>query len=144
MEALFTGQVLLAYSIYFLGVASPGPSNLAIMGTAMASGRKPALILSLGIIVGSCFWGVLAAFGLSTVLHHYSSFLFLMKLLAGMYLLWLAFRAARSALPLWLKKNGSQKSSGNAITKNVGDNFPDDVMNSQVAQDTKKIFLRNL
>lgn len=132
MEALFTGQVLLAYSIYLLGVASPGPSNLAIMGTAMASGRKPALILSLGIIVGSCFWGVLAAFGLSAVLVHYSSLLFAMKIMAGIYLLWLALRSVRSVISL-LPKN---KITSHQSKKPVVD-YP-------IVVDSKKIFFSGL
>lgn len=98
MDIFFTANVMLAYSIYFLGVASPGPSNLAIMGAAMASGRKSALILSLGILCGSCFWGVLAAFGLSAVLANYSTILYVMKIMAACYLLWLAYKSLRSAL----------------------------------------------
>jgi threonine efflux protein len=132
MEGLLTSQVLLAYSIYFLGVASPGPSNLAIMGTAMASGRKPALILSLGIIVGSCFWGVLAAFGLSAVLVHYSSLLFAMKIMAGIYLLWLALRSVRSII-YFFPKNQLMSSQ----SKNAG-------VNPQHIVDSKKVFFSGL
>jgi len=140
MESLFTGQVLLAYSIYFLGVASPGPSNLAIMGTAMASGRKPALIFSLGIITGSCFWGVLAAFGLSAVLLHYSSLLFVMKIAAGIYLLWLAYRSARSAMPLLSKKSASKALE----SKRVSEYVATDAKSSNAICDNKKIFLSGL
>jgi threonine efflux protein len=141
MEALFTGQVLLAYSIYFLGVASPGPSNLAIMGTAMASGRKPALILSLGIIVGSCFWGVLAAFGLSAVLVHYSSLLFVMKIAAGIYLLWLALRSARSVVSLLSKKMLATQRPKNKI---ISHQSKKNVVDSQSVVDSKKIFFSGL
>ena len=91
-------NLLLAYTTYLIGTASPGPSNLAIMGTAMNSGRIPALVLASGIITGSLFWGFLAAFGLSTVLASYSEALVVMKIVGGLYLLWLAVKSGRSAL----------------------------------------------
>jgi threonine/homoserine/homoserine lactone efflux protein len=141
METLFTGQELLAYSIYFLGVASPGPSNLAIMGTAMASGRKSALSLSLGIIVGSCFWGVLAAFGLSAVLVHYSSLLIVMKIAAGIYLLWLALRSVRSVIFLLPKKLLPTQRPKNKI---ISHQSKKTVVNSLSVVDSKKIFFSGL
>lgn len=91
-------NLLLAYTAYLVGTASPGPSNLAIIATAMNSGRISALILASGIITGSLFWGFLAAFGLSTVLASYSGALVVMKIVGGFYLLWLAMKSGRSAL----------------------------------------------
>lgn len=93
-----SANLLLAYSAYAVGTASPGPSNLAIMAVAMNAGRKPALVLALGVVSGSVFWGLLAAFGLSAVLATYSSALIAMKILGGLYLLWLAAKSARSAM----------------------------------------------
>lgn len=116
MDILFSSQVVIAFTIYFLGVASPGPSNLAIMSTAMSSGRRPAMMLALGVIVGSGFWGVLAAFGLSAVLTHYVSLLYFMKIAAGLYLLWLAYQSARSAFfHSSLNKNHRLKSNENEV-----------------------------
>lgn len=91
-------NLLLAYSAYAIGVASPGPSNLAIMGMAMRAGRRPALLLALGIVSGSVFWGLLAAFGLSALLAAYAGTLIALKIMGGLYLLWLAVRSARAAL----------------------------------------------
>ncbi|MGS2718798.1 LysE family translocator [Eionea flava] len=121
MDIVFSSQIVIAFMIYFLGVASPGPSNLAIMGVAMSSGRRPAMMLALGIILGSGFWGVLAAFGLSTVLTHYVSLLYAMKIAAGFYLLWLAYQSARSAFftaSLNKKLNISPENSGASINRN--------------------------
>lgn len=93
-----SANLLLAYSTYAVGTASPGPSNLAVMATAMNAGRKPALVLALGVVSGSVFWGPLAAFGLSAVLATYSSALIFMKIIGGLYLLWLAAKSAHAAL----------------------------------------------
>ena len=97
MSAAVTANLVLAYSVYAIGVASPGPSNLAIMGAAMSAGRRAAMLMALGVVSGSVFWGFLAAFGLSAVLVTYAGTLILMKLLGGLYLSWLAFNSARAA-----------------------------------------------
>jgi threonine efflux protein len=107
-----SANLLLAYSIYLVGTASPGPSNLAIMATAMNFGRRPALVLALGVVSGSTFWGLLAAFGLSAVLATYSSALVALKVLGGLYLLWLAVRSARSA---WSSNSALNPTSSNAL-----------------------------
>lgn len=96
--SLITANMALAYSAYAIGVASPGPSNLAVMATAMSAGRRSALVFAAGVISGSAIWGLLATLGLSTVMMQYSYALVLMKVLGGLYLLWLSYKSLRSAL----------------------------------------------
>lgn len=91
-------QLLLVYLAYIIAVASPGPSNMAIMGVAMGQGRKPALMLAAGVLTGSQCWAFLAASGLSAVLSSYAHALFAIKIAGGLYLLYLAYKSARSAL----------------------------------------------
>jgi threonine/homoserine/homoserine lactone efflux protein len=62
----------------------------------MYHGRRPAVIFALGVVAGSTFWGLLAAFGLSAVMARYSQALIALKMLGGLYLLWLAFKSAKS------------------------------------------------
>jgi threonine/homoserine/homoserine lactone efflux protein len=97
MSAL-SSNLLLAYSAYLVGVASPGPSVLAVMGTAMAQGRTRALALAAGVVAGSQIWGLSAAFGMAAVMQRYSNALQAVKAAGGMYLLWLAWQAARRAI----------------------------------------------
>ncbi len=94
----FSGTLLLAYTAYLAGTASPGPSNLAIMATAMDRGRAHALALAAGVMSGSLIWGFSAAFGLSALMQAYSWTLVVVKILGGIYMLWLAWKAARAAL----------------------------------------------
>ena len=96
--SFLSANLVLAYSAYTLGAASPGPSNLAVMATAMNSGRRHALVFALGVVSGSTVWGMLAAFGLAAVMAQYSKALIAMKVLGGLYLLWLSFKSLRSAL----------------------------------------------
>ncbi|AYM60008.1 LysE family translocator [Agrobacterium fabrum] len=95
---MFASQLVLVYGTYLIATASPGPSNMAIMATAMRDGRLPALALATGVITGSLFWAILTATGLSAVLTAYAQALFVIKIAGGAYLLYLAFRAGRSAL----------------------------------------------
>ncbi|KVK39995.1 amino acid transporter [Agrobacterium deltaense] len=95
---MIASQIALVYGTYIVATASPGPSNMAIMGTAMRDGRLPALALAAGVITGSLFWAILAATGMSAVLAAYAQALFILKIFGGIYLLYLAFRAGRSAL----------------------------------------------
>ena len=94
---LLTANVLIAYSAYFVGTASPGPSNLAIMSLAMSAGRRSALAFALGVVSGSFSWALLASLGLSAMLATYSECLVALKIAGGLYLLWLGFKSARSA-----------------------------------------------
>ncbi|OCX20558.1 LysE family translocator [Pseudomonas graminis] len=91
-------HLLLVYTAYIVGAASPGPSNMRIMAVAMHRGRRAALVLAAGVISGSFFWGAMAATGVSAVLTQYANALTLLKILGGAYLLFLAFKAARSAM----------------------------------------------
>ena len=112
-----TIDLVFVCTVYFIGVASPGPSNLAIMATAMQNGRKKALFLAMGVETGSLFWGVLAGFGLAAVLATYSNLLIAMKIMAGLYLLWLAFKSARSALAVHSDELAAIKVSRNSDLK---------------------------
>ncbi len=88
-------QLMAAYTLYLVAVVTPGPANLAIMGTAMNEGRKRAMIIALGIFTGSFTWAIAAALGLAAVLTRYGEVLQILKVLGGLYMLWLAFKAAR-------------------------------------------------
>jgi threonine/homoserine/homoserine lactone efflux protein len=94
----FSPDALLAYATYFVATASPGPSNLSIMGIAMNEGRRAALQFAAGVLCGSLFWAILAVCGLSALLAGTATLLWALKIAGGLYLLWLAWRSLRSAL----------------------------------------------
>lgn len=91
-------HLMLVYAAYVIAVASPGPSTLAIIGVAMGQGRAPAVVLALGVMTGSMFWAALASVGLSTILATYAEALFVIKIAGGLYLIFLSFKSARSAI----------------------------------------------
>jgi threonine efflux protein len=81
-----------------LATASPGPSTLAIAGTAMARGRAQALALVAGIACGSWSWSVAAALGLGAVMQANAWVFEVLRYCGAGYLLFLAYKSARSAL----------------------------------------------
>ncbi|MBX5089610.1 LysE family translocator [Rhizobium lentis] len=91
-------DLLVVYIAYVIAAGSPGPSNMAIMNVAMSQGRRPALVLAAGVITMSTCWGLIAVTGISTVLVRYANALIILKIAGGLYLLWLAWKAARSAV----------------------------------------------
>ncbi len=98
MLAEHVQHLLVVFAAYLVVIASPGPSTMAIMGVAMKQGRESAVLLALGVVTGSMFWAVLAATGVATVLTAYPEAVFFIKVAGGLYLLFLAWKSARSAL----------------------------------------------
>ncbi len=92
--------VLLAYATFFVGLASPGPNILAVLGTSMSVGRRSGLALALGVAAGSFCWAMLSVVGLSALIASYAAALRVIKVAGGLglYLLWLAYKTFRSAL----------------------------------------------
>ncbi|SEO66738.1 Threonine/homoserine/homoserine lactone efflux protein [Salinihabitans flavidus] len=91
-------HLLVVFTAYVIAAGSPGPSTLRIMGVAMNHGRQAGLALAAGVISGSLFWGLSAATGVSALLARYAEALIILKIFGGIYLLYLAVRAARSAM----------------------------------------------
>ncbi len=80
-----------------IGSASPGPATLALAGTSMASGRASGLALASGITTGSLMWSLAAALGLGAVMLANAWVFELIRYFGAAYLMYLAYKAARSA-----------------------------------------------
>lgn len=77
--------------------ASPGPANLAAASVAMAAGRTKGMRFAVGLALGLLFWGVLAAVGMGAVLQSTGWALSALKIVGGLYLLWLGLQSLRAA-----------------------------------------------
>lgn len=89
--------IILAYSAFLLGIMSPGPNVLAVIGTAMSVSRRSGISLALGVAGGSFCWAAITVVGLSALMAAYASALTVIKIVGGLYLLWLGFKSLRSA-----------------------------------------------
>ncbi|MXN65131.1 LysE family transporter [Stappia sp. GBMRC 2046] len=89
--------ILLALGATALGLMTPGPNILSVIGTSMSAGRAAGKALAYGIGFGACIWATLAWAGLAGLLTVYASAITALKIAGAAYLLWLAFKAFRSA-----------------------------------------------
>lgn len=90
---------LVAVALAFLVVAvSPGPANIAVATVSMSAGRSKGLQFGLGLSAGLAFWGLIAATGLGAVLQSSATALTVLKIVGGLYLLWLAWQSGRAAV----------------------------------------------
>jgi threonine efflux protein len=91
-------ELALLWLAWVVAGGSPGPATMAIAGTAMAHGRRAGLAVSFGILAGSASWGIAAALGLTALMLTYVWVLEAMRYLGAAYLLFLAYKAAKSAI----------------------------------------------
>lgn len=81
-----------------VATSSRGPTTLALAGTSMASGRASGLALASGITTGSLIWSIAAALGLGAIILANAWIFEIVRYLGAAYLMFLAYKAARSAL----------------------------------------------
>lgn len=91
-------ELALLYIAWLIGGGSPGPATLALASTGMARGRKAALALAGGILVGSGAWAIAAAAGFSAAMIANAWLADSLRIVGAIYILWLAFKSIRSAL----------------------------------------------
>lgn len=80
-----------------IGAASPGPSFVFVTRTAIALSRRDGLAAALGMGVGGMFYGGLGLFGLQAILAQAEWLYLALKIVGGIYLLWLAIALWRTA-----------------------------------------------
>ena len=110
MIAEYLPQLLLAWSIQLMGVLSPGPSVMLILGVATSQGRVPSLITAFGVACGSIILSTATVLGLTAVLAEMADVMTLIRFAGAAYLAWLAYKAFRTAAlnpPLKMAGNGS-------------------------------------
>lgn len=90
--------LLAVYGLLALGLFSPGPNILAVVGTAMGTGRRAAIHMALGIALGTGIWASLTVAGLTALLTAYADIATWLRLAGGCFLIWLGLKAYRAAL----------------------------------------------
>lgn len=89
--------ILLSYAALLVGLISPGPALLGLMGVSLDRGRHAGQRFALGIGTGSFSIGLLTLTGLSAVLATYADAMTAIRIFGGLYLLWMSYRAFRTA-----------------------------------------------
>ncbi|MEP5760459.1 MAG: LysE family translocator [Litoreibacter sp.] len=95
MTSLEFAILILAWAV---GGASPGPATLAIASTSMNRGRAAGIAVASGIVCGSAFWGIAAALGVGALMVTTSWLVEILRYVGAAYLMYLGFKAFRSAM----------------------------------------------
>ena len=95
--AAFWPGIAIAWTGIALGLVSPGPLQLAVIGTAMARGRGAGVAVALGIATGTAIWAAVSVTGFAAVIAASDRFMTALRIAAALYLLLLAWRALRAA-----------------------------------------------
>ncbi|WP_436269768.1 LysE family translocator [Pseudoduganella sp. LjRoot289] len=75
---------------------SPGPDNLMVLGVGMSRGRAKGMVFGLGCALGCLTHTVLATLGVSALIAASPLAFTALKVLGGLYLIWLGWGALRS------------------------------------------------
>ena len=70
---------------------------MAVVGAFMSVGQKAGISLALGMATGSFTWAMLTALGLSKMLATYATAITVIRVVGGLYLLWLTCKEFKSA-----------------------------------------------
>jgi len=76
--------------------ASPGPDNLMVLGMGMSKGRREGIAFGLGCALGCLSHTVLAVVGVSALIAASPAAFTALKVIGGLYLIWLGTKAIRS------------------------------------------------
>ena len=94
----YAPQIAAAWLIYLAAAIAPGPDFLVIAGETLRGSRSRGLFAALGVSTGTCVWVSGTSLGLVLMLAEFSQFSYMLRLLGGLYLLYLGFQALRSAV----------------------------------------------
>ncbi|MFC0202311.1 LysE family translocator [Paracoccus rhizosphaerae] len=80
-----------------VAILSPGPGVIAVSQGAFALGRRRALTYGWGLAIGASFWCLFALLGLTALFRIAPWTLVLMKVVGGLYLIWIGTKLWRHA-----------------------------------------------
>lgn len=94
---MLTPEQFLAFlAAAILITASPGPDNLMVLGFGISRGRRQGMVFGLGCALGCLSHTLLAAVGVSGLIAASPMAFGALKVVGGLYLLWLGMQALRS------------------------------------------------
>ena len=125
MTFLPDATVLVAYSVAcFVLFITPGPDMSLFLAKTVSGGRKAGIAAMLGAQAGCCVHTMLAALGLSALLAASATAFLVLKLVGGLYLLWLAVDAIRHGSALNVRRDaGTEVSVWRTFVLGVGVNL---------------------
>ena len=91
-----TLSLLLSFAgVCFLLAILPGPDSFLVLRYSIG-GLKPGIAAAMGVAIGGLFWAVLVAVGLAAIVEQSATAYRVVKILGGLYLLYLGVKAIRA------------------------------------------------
>jgi threonine efflux protein len=95
--------------IWFLVVIIPGPNFVVVSQSAISNSRNFGLRIALGVSTGASIWATASLFGLNLVFEHAAWLYDTIRIIGGMYLLYMGVKTiwmvfSSSSVPLKVKK----------------------------------------
>ncbi|MEO0994589.1 MAG: LysE family transporter [Pseudomonadota bacterium] len=87
---MFEAYLWLA-AVWLVAAATPGPNFFAVMHVAAQNGRRSALAVALGTVVGTAIWASAGFFGLAALFALVPDAAAAIKLAGAAYLVWVGF-----------------------------------------------------
>ncbi|HRO14265.1 MAG TPA: LysE family transporter [Paracoccus sp. (in: a-proteobacteria)] len=92
MDAVTLPQLMLFVTTLGLAILSPGPAIIAASRSAAARGRQASMPYAMGLAFGASLWCLFALFGLTVLFRWWPALFTALKVLGGLYLVWIAWK----------------------------------------------------
>ena len=93
--------------LHLMAAISPGPAVLMSARTGVTEGLRTGFFLALGIGIGGVIWAMAALFGLNIIFQAAPALLWALKIIGGMYLIYMAYGMWKTAdQPLDMAETG--------------------------------------
>ncbi len=86
-----------AWVLHFLAAVSPGPAVLLCARLAATEGMRVGFFYAVGVGMGGCLWALAALLGLSVLFEVAPGLLWGLKIVGGLFLVWLGWKMWRHA-----------------------------------------------
>ena len=84
-------SVILTIGLFALTFLSPGPNLLVVVQSSLSHGRRAGIATGLGVALGDGIYAALGLLGMAAVISQSGELFAAVKVIGGMYLLWLAW-----------------------------------------------------
>ena len=88
-------SVILTVGLFAVTFLSPGPNLLVVVQASLVAGRPAGIATGLGVAAGDGIYAALGLLGIATLITHGGEVFSAVKVLGGVYMLWLAWRLVR-------------------------------------------------
>jgi amino acid exporter len=88
-------SVILTIGLFALTFLSPGPNLLVVVQSSLSYGRSAGIAAGLGVALGDGIYAALGLFGMAAVISQSGELFAVVKVVGGIYLLWMAWNLFR-------------------------------------------------